>query len=122
MTLKRVVLRISLGQLVVTLACVLLWFALAGVDPARAALAGALVAIVPWLVMAAGVLRRGPGATPGSMLSAFYLGGALKFLLTVVLFAVALAFYRDQFTPLITTFVGVLAVHWFALPILSRGL
>ncbi len=122
MTLRWLVSRIALGQIAVSLICVLLWLGLAGADAAQAALAGAGVAIAPWLVMAAGLLTRGPGATPGSMLSAFYLGGALKFFLTAVLFAVALAFYRDQFTPLIGTFIAVLAVHWFALPILSRGL
>ncbi len=122
MTLRWMVSRIALGQIAVALVCVLLWLSLAGVTAAQAALVGAGVAIVPWLVMAAGVLTRGPGTTPGGMLRAFYLGGALKFFLTAVLFAVALAFYRDQFTPLISTFVAVLAVHWAALPILSRGL
>lgn len=122
MTLRWMVSRIALGQIAVSLICVLLWLGLTGPEAARAALAGAGVAIVPWLVMAAGVLTRGPGATPGSMLRAFYLGGTLKFLLTAVLFAVALAFYTDLFTPLISTFVVVLAVHWLALPMLSRGL
>ena len=122
MTLRYAVLRIGCGQLAVGIVCALLWLFVAGTEAARAALAGAAVAFLPWLVFALAVLSRKPGAAPGAMLSAFYWGGAFKFILTAVLFAVALVFHAELFAPLITAFVAVLAVNWLALLDLSRGL
>ncbi|PWV62367.1 ATP synthase I subunit [Plasticicumulans acidivorans] len=49
------------------------------------------------------------------MAQALYIGEAVKLVLTVLLFAVALVLFDLEFLPLILTYAATLAAYWLAL-------
>ena len=89
-----------------------LWLALSGPLPAAAAAAGALIAIVPTAYYAAQVFSKPPGTAPRRVLRAFYIGEAVKLILTAALFMIALQWLSGHFLPLLTTFAAALSTYW----------
>lgn len=84
-------------------------------DPAvaKSILAGAAIAILPGAVMARGVFRFRKGVAPRDYTRALYRGELGKFLLTVVLFAVAFTGLQPLSAPaLFPAFLVALVVQW----------
>lgn len=84
-------------------------------DPvlAKSTLTGAAIAILPGAVMARGVFRFHKGVAPRDYMRAVYRGELGKFLLTVVLFAVAFTGLQPLSAPaLFPAFLVALGVQW----------
>jgi ATP synthase protein I len=103
------------GQLSVTIVSAALWWLLGGPDAALAAFAGGMIALLPNLYLALKVFSRRAAASPKTMVRAFYTGEAVKFGLTVILFAIAIQRFSEQFLPVIATFIVAVFVYWVAL-------
>ena len=109
------VMRVIRGQLSVTVVSAALWYLAAGPQAAQAAIAGGMIALVPGLYFAITVFSRRAAVSPKKMLRAFYRGEAVKFGLTIVLFAYAIKRFDAHFLPLIVTFVIAVFVYWVVL-------
>ena len=90
---------------------------LVGSRSALAALAGALIAIVPGFYFAIRAMRATPDATPKQVVNAFYRGEFGKLVLTVLGFVGAVNLLPEQFLPMILTYMACLAAYWVALAI-----
>ena len=75
------------------------------------------------LVLALVAFRK-DGRTLAEMVSAFYVGEAAKFGVTIVLFVVVLATMKGKLVPgaLFGAFVATFLVHWLVLPRAMRKL
>lgn len=107
--------RVIRGQLVATLASAALWGLLDGTAAATAAFVGGMIALIPGLYFAVKVFSRGTADSPQKLVRAFYTGEAVKFGLTIVLFAWAVQRFAAHFLPLIVTFIAAVLVYWVAL-------
>lgn len=107
--------RILVVQLVVTSLAVLIAAFLGGSEKAVSAGVGGGIGIVVTVYFALQVFSVRPGRTAAKMAQALYLGEAVKLVLTVLLFAVALVLFDLEFLPLILTYAATLAAYWLAL-------
>ena len=103
-----------MAQLAITLAVSFGFMLGSGAAAGLAALAGGLINVLAnlyfaWRVFACA--RR----TPKQMVRDFYMGEAVKLLMTAALFALAIAVFELAFVPLLTAFVAGLLVFWLAL-------
>ncbi|MDD2738942.1 MAG: ATP synthase subunit I [Methylomonas lenta] len=101
-------------QVLVAVAVALGFLVVGGPKSATDALAGSGVALVPNLYFAYKIYLARNQAAQG-VLNAFYAGESIKLLLTAALFAMALQIPSVDFLTLLTGFVAVLSVFWFAL-------
>jgi F0F1-type ATP synthase assembly protein I len=86
---------------------------LAGGRPAgEAALSGGLIAAAGSLVMALRVFGGRLERDPKHMLTRLVLGEAFKFLVTVLLFSVAIVVLKAAFLPLILGYMAGFAAYW----------
>lgn len=115
MTNRSTIATVFVGQFVVTVIAAALWLLAAGSLSGLAALAGGGIAILPGAYFAVKVFSVPPNAPPKRLVHAFYKGEALKFVITVVLFIIALQWFADDFLPLLTTYIAALLVYWLAL-------
>ncbi|MCC5858864.1 MAG: ATP synthase subunit I [Ectothiorhodospiraceae bacterium] len=115
MTNRSTIATVFAGQSLVTVIAALAWLLAAGSGSGLAALAGGGIAILPGAYFAVKVFSVPAGAPPKQLLNAFYRGEALKFVITVVLFIIALQWFADSFLPLLTTYIAALLVYWLAL-------
>jgi ATP synthase protein I len=106
--------KIIVGQLGVTLVGAVFWLLRGGADAGLGALAGGGISVLLSVYFAIKVFAR-PDSDPQAMLGTFFRAEALKLVLAVVLFSAAAIFLSHVYVPLITTFIGTLAVYWFAL-------
>ncbi len=115
MTNRSTIATVFVGQSLVTIVAAVVWLMAAGSFSGLAALAGGGIAILPGAYFAIKVFSV-PADAPLKMLAnAFYKGEALKFVITVVLFIIALQWFADNFLPLVTTYIAALLVYWLAL-------
>lgn len=109
--------RILAVQFVVTLSAVLIAAVFGDAKTVRSAGAGGGIGFAVTACFAFLVFRVRPGAAAGKMARALFLGEAVKFVLTVLLFAAALLFMDLAFMPFILTYAVTLAAYWLALPL-----
>lgn len=109
--------RILAVQFVVTLMAVLIAAVLGDARAVRSAGAGGGIGFVVTACFAVLVFRVRPGAAAGQMAHALFLGEAVKFVLTALLFVAALVFMDLAFMPFILTYAATLAAYWLALPL-----
>lgn len=103
------------GQALVGIASGAVWWAARGGSAGLAAVAGALIALLPALYMGLRTVSIPQDAPPRERLGAFYRGEAVKFGLTAVLFILALQWFASTFAPVIVTYILALLVYWPAL-------
>jgi ATP synthase protein I len=121
--LRRVAYGLVLAQLILTvvvsLGCLALW----NRNAALSAAIGGGIGVAANLVLALVAFRKGE-RTLAQMVSAFYVGEAAKFGVTIVLFIVVLATMKRMLVPgaLFGAFVVTFLVHWFVLPRAMRRL
>lgn len=106
--------RIVRTQLAVTIAVALVVLALAGLESAYSALAGGLISVIANFYFAMQMFA-GAGKSPRQLVAAFYVGEAVKILITVALFVFVIKVLNVLFLPLFITYVITLLVYWFAL-------
>lgn len=106
--------RIARYQLLIAVVLATLWWLFSGHMPGFAALVGGLIGAA--LTLYTGVHAfAGRSADPQDMLRRFMRAQARKWVLAIVLFALAFKGLPDHALPLMTSFVATLAVYWFAL-------
>jgi ATP synthase protein I len=99
---------IALGLAVV---CAVAW----GWSTAGAALTGAAIGVVTNLYMAVRIFGSGAVRSAPQALQRFYSAEAVKVVMTVGLFALAIGVFRVAFLPLIVGYSLTLVVYWLAL-------
>ena len=97
--------------LALTVVCTVAW----GWSTAGAALAGAAIGVVTNLYMAVRIFGNGAVRPAEQMLQRFYSAEAVKIVLTVGLFALAIGAFKVAFLPLIVGYSLTLMVYWLAL-------
>jgi len=106
--------KLVLLQAVIVGITTILLFALWGVQFGISALAGAIIAVFPNFVFATLAFSHAGASASGKVVHSFFLGEAVKLLLTIVLFAIAFGLLNVVFTPLFITYVIGLLVPWTA--------
>ncbi|MEW6037242.1 MAG: ATP synthase subunit I [Pseudomonadota bacterium] len=107
--------RIIRWQLISMVACGAVAYIAGGWKTAISASAGGLIAFLPNAVFA---LRFGffdPARSARDIVRGFYVGEALKLVLTGTLFFLAFQFRELEFLPLFSGFIVALGVYWIAL-------
>jgi ATP synthase protein I len=97
--------------LALTVVCTVAW----GWSTAGAALAGAAIGVVTNLYMAVRIFGNGAVRPAEQALQRFYSAEAVKIVLTVGLFALAIGAFKVAFLPLIVGYSLTLMVYWLAL-------
>ena len=121
--LRRAAFGLVLAQLiltaVITLGCLAFW----NRNAALSAAVGGGIGVAANLVLALVVFRRS-GRTLAEIVSAFFVGEAAKFGVTIVLFVVVLVTLKKMLVPgaLFGAFVATFLVHWLVLPRAMRKL
>ena len=111
--------RILLYQAMAVAVTSVLAFLLSGSADAQSVLVGGLAGFLPNLFFAAKFGHHDPKKSAQEVVRAFYVGEALKLVLTGVLFVLIFQIPGISFMPLFIGFVSVMMVFWFAL--LLRG-
>ena len=121
--LRRAAFGLVLAQLILTAVITLGCFALWNRNAALSAALGGGIGVAANLVLALVVFRRG-GRTLAEIVSAFFVGEAAKFGVTIVLFVVVLVTLKKMLVPgaLFGAFVATFLVHWLVLPRAMRKL
>jgi ATP synthase protein I len=121
--LRRAAFGLVLAQLILTAVITLGCFALWNRNAALSAAVGGGIGVAANLVLALVVFRRG-GRTLAEIVSAFFVGEAAKFGVTIVLFVVVLVTLKKMLVPgaLFGAFVATFMVHWLVLPRAMRKL
>lgn len=121
--LRRVAYGLVLAQLILTVAVALVSLALWSRNAALSAAIGGGIGVAANLVLALVAFRKS-GRTLAERVSAFYVGEAAKFGVTIVLFVVVLATLKRTLVPgaLFGAFVATFLVHWLVLPRAMRRL
>lgn len=112
---KTIAYRIVLAQLGVALVAAVAGWSLWGASTGIAVLAGGMIGVITNLYVAARVFGRGAVRPAPQVLRRFFAAEAVKVVLTVGLFAVAIGVLRLSVPPLLGGYGLTLAVYWLAL-------
>lgn len=93
--------------------------AIAGPHSAWSAFLGGLINVVASLYMVLKLFAGGPAAAPQQWLGRFLLGEALKFVITVALFILAIVVLKAAFLPLILAYIATYVAYWIGLARIS---
>lgn len=85
-----------------------------GKDEGISAMLGGLVAIVPTIVFARKMFRFQGARAAKQIVKSFYIGEALKILLTAILFCLVFILYKVAPLAFFLTYIVVLMNYWFA--------
>lgn len=112
------------GRFLVMQAVVALWFVcafglLSGKNAFYSALWGGLCGVLPNGIAAWMMFKKSGAREARRILSGFYLGEALKFLMTVILVVIAIREYRVSMLPFLLTYTGVILTVWLS-PIVMK--
>lgn len=106
--------KILFAQFLITILVAIAFVSLGGWQYAISPLIGSGIALIPNIFFAYKIyIAR--NSSPHDMVNAFYVGEAIKLLLTIALFAIVLKFYIVDFLTLLAGYASVLSVFWFAL-------
>ena len=106
--------RIVLLQAAVAGGTSIFFFALWGAQYGLSALAGGLIAVLPNFVFATLAFSHAGAQASGKVVRSFFLGEAVKLLLTIVLFAIAFGMLKTPFMPLFSCYLLALLIPWTA--------
>ena len=90
----------------------ILLFALWGFQYGLSAFAGGVIAVLPNFVFATLAFSHAGASASGKVVQSFFLGEAVKLLLTIVLFAIAFGVLDMVFAPLFATYALGILVPW----------
>lgn len=103
-------------QLVITLLAVAACFALANVNAAYSAAVGGGISVIVTASFAIQVFAGLANASAAKIAQRFYVGEAIKIVLTAVLFFIAITGLQVSFLPLFLTYAATLLAYWLVLP------
>ena len=90
----------------------ILLFALWGFQYGLSAFAGGVIAVLPNFLFATLAFSHAGASASGKVVQSFFLGEAVKLLLTIVLFAIAFGLLDMVFAPLFATYALGILVPW----------
>lgn len=105
---------LGMQALLIAVVTVSAWM-LGGGASARSAMFGALVAFLPNVYFAVKFGRKDPRKTAREVVKAFYLGEAVKLIITALLFVLIFQLPGIVYPALFAGFISVIAVFWLAL-------
>lgn len=106
--------KIVMSQAVVVISISVILFALWGWNIGSSALVGGLIVVIPNFVFATLAFSYAGASASKKVVTTFFLGEAVKLLLTIVLFALALALLDVHFLALLATYVAGMFLPWLA--------
>ena len=112
---RRAVLRLTVWQLLLTLALALIALLLVDNNFAASVLTGGLIGMLAGFYQAQRMLRVDAGKHPEAFMQGLWISEALKIVLTVALFITAIRLLRVQMVPTIVGYAGTYIVYWAAL-------
>lgn len=112
---KKTAYKIVAAQALLTVIIALLLLVISSTRSAYSALAGGLVSVVSNFYLAAKLFRFERDVAPGRIGRAFYIGEAVKILITAVLFVFIFAVLNTEALYVLLTYGATLLVYWFAL-------
>lgn len=107
--------RILALQMLITLAVAVLALGLSDMRAAVSALLGGSVNLIATGYFAYRVFALGPGSTPHQIAAAFYIGEAIKIVLTGAMFTVILVWLDVALLPLFLAYGATMLAFWLAL-------
>jgi len=116
------IMRLLVLQASVAIIFALIMAALSGVASAFAVLVGAIIYLLPTWVFATVLMRKRGAHAAKQIVAAFYWGEALKLVITIGLFLVAINFFAAYFPLLLITYIVMQLLHWLAPIIVKTGL
>ncbi len=108
--------KILLVQLVITCLATSVCLLLPSLKGAYSAAIGGGISIIVTLYFAAQVFSKANGYSANKIARSFYLGEAIKIVLTIILFSVAILWLNVSFLPLFLTYAATLMAYWLVLP------
>jgi ATP synthase protein I len=105
--------KVIYAQAAVSVVIALLFYGVFGAKQASSAFVGCMVGFIPNAYFGIKILLSN-GADPKKILNTFYFAELIKFVLTAVLFAVAIKIPMVEFKWLIVGYLAVISVFWFA--------
>lgn len=102
-------------QLLVTVLAALAGGVAGGRHSAWSAFLGGLINVVAGLYMLRRVFAGGPVIEPRGWFARLFVGEALKFGITVALFALAILVFKAAFLPLILAYIATFVAYWLGL-------
>lgn len=115
MVLLTQIFRTCVYQFALAGAVTIVWWVFAGAEALPGAICGALTALLPGLMLGSLMSAATPRRDARAALTAFYVGVAVKLLLTAALFITAIAVLKVDFPPLMTVYAAGLMGYWIAL-------
>ncbi len=112
---KNTAYNIIAAQIVLTLAIAGVLWGWVGAKSAHSAIIGGAINVISGFYLATRLFRFDSKSTPERILRAFYVGEAVKYGLTVALFAYVIVFLDTDLRIVFSTFIVTMAVYWFAL-------
>ena len=109
------VIRLSVWQLSLTVVFVLTALMLFGSSFAMSVLAGGLIGMVAGFYQAQRMLQVDAGEHPEAFMQSLWISEAIKIVLTVAFFIVAIRLFQVQMVPTIIGYAGTYIVYWVAL-------
>lgn len=112
--------RFYLVQLIVIAICSVIFYCALNAKAFISSVLGGFVCLLPGLLFALNLFRYRGAQQARKILSAFYLGEAMKLIITGILFAIIFMTYKVNAAAFFSTYILVQAVYWFA-PCLVRS-
>lgn len=107
--------RVGLWQLLIAAVGTLIWGLMDGGRAAGAAAFGGAIAVISTLYFAMHAFAHGRDATPQRRLGNLVVGQVMKWVVTLGMFALAIALFRDAFPPVISVYAVCLLAYFVAL-------
>ncbi len=108
-------------QLAMTVLAAVVAAGIAGPHAAWSAFLGGLINVVASFYLAVKLFTGGLAAAPQQWFGRFLAGEALKFVITVALFILAIVVLKAAFLPLILAYIATYVAYWFGLARISFG-
>lgn len=106
---------IGFWQVLIAVAGALFWGWIDGGRAALAAASGGAIAVISTLYFAMHAFAHGRDATPQRRLGNLVIGQVMKWVITLGLFGLAIALFRDVFPPVISVYAACLLAYFIAL-------
>lgn len=113
---KKATTKILVIQLVITLLAMAASLFFVSVAAAYSAGVGGGISIIVTVYFASQVFSTGVDASAAEIAKRFYIGEAIKIVLTAVLFFIAIMWLDVSFLPLFLTYAATLLAYWLVLP------
>ena len=114
--------RILLAQTLVTVIAALGLYLWSGPHGAISALTGGMICVISGAYLALKMFKVDSDKPPVQWVRAFYVGEAVKLVLTALLFLIAIVYLKVNILIVILTYMAALSMYWFALLVTAKGI